>query len=69
MAMHDKVNIKTSSTQKHLSDSAKNKKHQELVWTLKETFKPFELNPIDSGLAKIMKKWTKALPENFPGIA
>ena len=56
MAMHDKVNIKTSSTQKHLSDSAKNKKHQELVWTLKETFKPFEMNPIDSGLAKIMKK-------------
>lgn len=68
MAMRDKVNIKTSSTQKHLSDSAKSKKHQELVWTLKETFKPFEMNS-DSGLAKIMKKCTKALPENFPGIA
>ena len=69
MTMRDKVNIKTSSTQKHLPDSAKNKKHQQHVWTLKETFKPFEMNPIDSGLAKIMKKWTKALPENFQGIA
>ena len=44
MAMHDRINTKTSSTHKELTDSAK-QKHDENVRSLKDNLKSYNMNP------------------------
>ena len=51
MAMRNKVNIKTSSTHKELTDGAK-KRHKENVTFLKDALKSYNTNPFDEGPAK-----------------
>ena len=52
MAMRNKINIKTSSTHKELTDRAKKNDHKENVTFLKDALKSYNTNPFDEGPAK-----------------
>ena len=53
MTMRDKLNMKTSSTHKELTEGGK-KKHEKHVNSLKETLISYQIDPFDDGPAKVL---------------
>ena len=67
MAMRDKVNIKTPSTHKELTDGPK-KRHYKDVLSLKETLKSYKANLFDNGPAKFITTGVEANSKTIQGL-